>query len=76
MDEQSIRDRFRGLPETLTVKELCDVLRQDMRTVYRKLNGNVIPAIKEGRNWIIFRDSVCEWLIKEHQKTSTPESDD
>lgn len=70
MDEQSIRDRFRGLPETLTVKELCDVLRQDEKTVYRKLRAKVIPAIQEGRNWLIFRDSVADWLIQEYRKNN------
>lgn len=44
--------------EVLTVQEVADYLRIDIRTVYRLAKRGDIPCIKIGRQWRFNRDEI------------------
>ena len=49
---------FDGLPETMTVQEVADVLRMHSKGVYRWVREGIIPAYKLGATWFIVRDEL------------------
>jgi|SRR5450759_4646427 excisionase family DNA binding protein len=49
---------FDGLPETMTVQEVADVLRMHTKGVYRWIREGIIPAYKLGATWFIVRDEL------------------
>jgi PTS system nitrogen regulatory IIA component len=46
--------------EVLTVQEVANYLRIDIRTVYRLAKKGDIPCIKIGRQWRFNRDDIKE----------------
>jgi len=46
--------------EVLTVQEVANYLRIDIRTVYRLAKRGDIPCIKIGRQWRFKRDDIKE----------------
>ena len=46
--------------EVLTVEEVANYLRIDIRTVYRLAKRGDIPCIKIGRQWRFNRDDIKE----------------
>ena len=46
--------------EVLTVQEVANYLRIDIRTVYRLAKRGDIPCIKIGRQWRFNRDDIKE----------------
>lgn len=46
--------------EVLTVQEVADYLRIDIRTVYRLAKRGDIPCIKIGRQWRFNREEIKE----------------
>jgi PTS system nitrogen regulatory IIA component len=46
--------------EVLTVEEVANYLRIDIRTVYRLAKKGDIPCIKIGRQWRFNRDDIKE----------------
>jgi excisionase family DNA binding protein len=54
----------KGLPVFLTAKELAEMLRVKVRTVYSWVEGGLIPYHKPGRITIFDLDEIIEWLEK------------
>jgi excisionase family DNA binding protein len=52
------------LPVFLTVKELAQMLRVKVRTVYSWVEDDLIPHHKPGRITIFRLDEIIEWLEK------------
>jgi excisionase family DNA binding protein len=52
------------LPVFLTVKELAQMLRVKVRTVYSWVEDDLIPYHKPGRITIFRLDEIIEWLEK------------
>ncbi len=50
--------RIRMNSEVLTVQEVANYLRIDIRTVYRLAKRGDIPCIKIGRQWRFNRDDI------------------
>ncbi|MEK7202787.1 MAG: helix-turn-helix domain-containing protein [Patescibacteria group bacterium] len=48
--------------EYLTVRELADILGISRVTVFRKIKEGKIPAVKIGRNFIIYKKDIPEIL--------------
>jgi len=48
--------------EVLTVQEVANYLRIDIRTVYRLAKRGDIPCIKIGRQWRFNRDDIKEMV--------------
>jgi len=48
--------------EVLTVQEVANYLRIDIRTVYRLAKKGDIPCIKIGRQWRFNRDDIKDLL--------------
>jgi excisionase family DNA binding protein len=48
--------------EVLTVQEVANYLRIDIRTVYRLAKRGDIPCIKIGRQWRFNRDDIKDLL--------------
>ncbi len=48
--------------EVLTVQEVANYLRIDIRTVYRLAKKGDIPCIKIGRQWRFNRDDIIDLL--------------
>jgi len=52
--------------KTLTVKELCRVLRIGQNSVYNLIHSNSFPVVKVGHSYRIPSDSFYEWLEGNH----------
>ncbi|UCD71051.1 MAG: helix-turn-helix domain-containing protein [Syntrophobacterales bacterium] len=50
--------------EVLTVQEVANYLRIDIRTVYRLAKRGDIPCIKIGRQWRFNRDDIKELISR------------
>ena len=50
--------------EVLTVQEVADYLRIDIRTVYRLAKRGDIPCRKIGRQWRFNRDDIRELVTR------------
>jgi len=53
--------------EVLTVQEVANYLRVDIRTVYRLAKRGDIPCIKIGRQWRFNRDEIRELVSRGHR---------
>ena len=69
---------FAPYGETLTVEEVADLLKVKKQTVWTLLkeqdkDGNRVPnrmpAYKIGKNWMIVRDELKEWLLRRRNTT-------
>ena len=57
--------------EVLTVQEVANYLRIDIRTVYRLAKNGDLPCIKIGRQWRFNRDDIKELVSRgPHNKES------
>jgi excisionase family DNA binding protein len=66
MDKPSTRQSItaKELPVFLTVKELAEMLRVKVRTVYSWVENDLIPYHKPGRITIFRLDEIIGWLEK------------
>lgn len=55
-------ERFAGLPDTLTVRQLAEVLGKDRGTVRRWLRAGELPGYLIGSSWVIWRDEIKQAL--------------
>ena len=60
----SVRASQNALPVFLMVKELAQMLRVKVRTVYSWVEDNQIPYYKPGRITLFRVDEINEWLEK------------
>ena len=65
MDTKASR---KELPVFLTVKELAEMLRVKVRTIYSWVEGDLIPYHKPGRTTIFRLDEIMEWLEKKKEE--------
>lgn len=56
------------LPVFLTVKELAEMLRVKVRTIYSWVESDLIPYHKPGRITIFHLDEIIEWLEKKREE--------
>jgi excisionase family DNA binding protein len=61
MDAKASR---KELPVFLTVKELAEMLRVKVRTIYSWVEADLIPYHKPGRTMIFRLDEIIDWLEK------------
>lgn len=61
--------------EVLTVQEVADYLRIDIRTVYRLAKRGDIPCKKIGRQWRFNRDDIKELVTGGLRNTDNERSD-
>jgi len=61
--------------EVLTVQEVANYLRVDIRTVYRLAKRGDIPCIKIGRQWRFNRDDIRELVSRGHRNRAKERSD-
>jgi len=59
-----VSGRIRMNSEVLTVQEVANYLRIDIRTVYRLAKRGDIPCIKIGRQWRFNRDDIKELVSR------------
>jgi excisionase family DNA binding protein len=67
--------RIRMNSEVLTVQEVANYLRVDIRTVYRLAKRGDIPCIKIGRQWRFNRDDIRELVSRGHRNRAKERSD-
>jgi excisionase family DNA binding protein len=48
--------------DLLTTKQVQDLLRVDRTTIYRMVEGGLLPAIRVGKQWRFARTEVDRWL--------------
>jgi excisionase family DNA binding protein len=56
------RKPFSSYPDLLTAREVAEMLRVGMNTVYDLLNCGQIPAVRVGHSYRITKASVLEYL--------------
>ena len=61
--------------EVLTVQEVANYLRIDIRTVYRLAKRGDIPCIKIGRQWRFNRDDIKELVSRGLRNKESGSSD-
>ena len=63
------------LPRYLAVSEVAKLLRKHSETIYRHINEDGLPAIKDGRRWKIDSAALADWYRKRTaRKPSNPRS--
>ena len=67
--------RIRMNTEVLTVQEVANYLRIDIRTVYRLAKRGDIPCIKIGRQWRFNRDAIKELVSRGLRNKESGSSD-
>ena len=60
----SVQTAKNELPRFLTVKELAQMLRVKVRTVYSWVEDDLIPYHKAGRITVFRLDEILTWLDK------------
>ena len=46
----------------MTVQEACNYLKMPLSTFYYKVKNDGLPAIKQGKHLLIYRDELDKWL--------------
>jgi len=57
-------EEFSEQDEYVTVEELANVLKVNVRTIQRIVQRKELPAIRVGRQWRFRREWVTQWLGK------------
>ena len=57
------------MPEYLTVDEVANLLRVSDHTIWDRIREGLIPAVKEGRRYLISREALDTYL----SRRSTPD---
>jgi excisionase family DNA binding protein len=56
-------------PRFLTVEELADMLRVEVRTVYSWVSKGNVPFRKAGRRTVFLLDEILEWTAEARQSS-------
>jgi excisionase family DNA binding protein len=54
--------------ETLTVKEVSELLKIHEATVYKMIRKGKIPAFKIGSDWRFLRHRIVRWLAEQRRR--------
>jgi len=46
----------------MSVQEACEYLKMSLSTFYYKVKNDGLPAIKQGKHLLIYRDELDKWL--------------
>ena len=53
---------YNNIPEIMTVKECCAILKVGKNTMLELLNNRIIDGFKIGNRWKIPKESVVEFI--------------
>ena len=53
---------YNNIPEIMTVKECCTILKVGKNTMLDMLNNRIIDGFKIGNRWKIPKESVVEFI--------------
>ena len=51
----------------MSVQEACEYLKMPLSTFYFKVKNDGLPAIKQGKHLLIYRDELDKWLTAEEE---------
>jgi excisionase family DNA binding protein len=54
--------------ETLTVKEVSELLKIHEATVYKMIRKGKIPAFKIGSDWRFLKHRIVRWLAEQRRR--------
>lgn len=67
--ETTIKENFKNRNEVkenthvlMSVQEACEYLKMPLSTFYYKVKNDGLPAIKQGKHLLIYRDELDKWL--------------
>ena len=63
--KESIKNRNEAKENThvlMNVQEACEYLKMPLSTFYYKVKNDGLPAIKQGKHLLIYRDELDKWL--------------
>ena len=63
--KESIKNRNEVKENThvlMSVQEACEYLKMPLSTFYYKVKNDGLPAIKQGKHLLIYRDELDKWL--------------
>lgn len=63
--KESIKSRNEVKENThvlMSVQEACEYLKMPLSTFYYKVKNDGLPAIKQGKHLLIYRDELDKWL--------------
>ena len=63
--KESIKNRNEVKENThvlMSVQEACEYLKMTLSTFYYKVKNDGLPAIKQGKHLLIYRDELDKWL--------------
>ena len=69
MDDKSDVLNIDSCPPLMTVVELAEVLRVGKNTAYSLVSKRIIPSVKIGRQFRIYREDVVAFLRKSRSKS-------
>lgn len=67
----NVLDYLQQPPRYLAVSEVAKLLRKHSETIYRHINEDGLPAIKDGRRWKIDSAALADWYRKRTARKSS-----
>lgn len=68
MTKKEYGKKFRDLPDALSAKELAQVLRVNVKTVYKLIRTGEIPAVRVGREYRVAKGTLVDYLRSTERK--------
>ncbi|MBR1811178.1 MAG: helix-turn-helix domain-containing protein [Clostridia bacterium] len=72
MTKKEYEKKYRDLPDALSPQEVADLLRVNIKTVYKMLRDKVIPSVRVGREYRVAKTKVIEYLRGNGKKNTNP----
>ena len=68
MTKKEYGKKFRDLPDALSANELAQVLRVNVKTVYKLIRTGEIPAVRVGREYRVAKGTLVDYLRSNERK--------
>ena len=68
MTRKEYAKQFRELPDALCAAEAAELLRVNVKTVYKQIRVGAIPAVRVGREYRIAKSALINYLRSAEKK--------
>ena len=68
MTKKEYAKRFRELPDALSAVETAEALRVNVKTVYKLIRADAIPAVRVGREYRVAKGALIDFLRSAEKK--------
>ena len=68
MTKKEYAKQFRDLPDALSAVEVAEALRVSVKTVYKLIRADTIPAVRVGREYRVAKGALINFLRSAEKK--------